>query len=82
METYLAWIHKDESDFGISFPDFPGCISLGATIAGAARSAQEALTAHIKAMRDDGEAIPRATRVAPIGDLAEGLVAVALVSAG
>ena len=33
MASYIAVIHKDpDSDFGVSFPDFPGCITAGATI--------------------------------------------------
>ncbi len=29
---YIAYLHKDlKSDYGISFPDFPGCITLGGT---------------------------------------------------
>ncbi len=33
MDSYIAVIHKDpDSDFGVSFPDFPGCITAGATI--------------------------------------------------
>lgn len=28
--NYVALIHKEEgSDFGVSFPDFPGCITAG-----------------------------------------------------
>ena len=28
MSNYIAIIHKDsKSDFGVSFPDLPGCIS-------------------------------------------------------
>ena len=30
---YVAFIHRDETPgFGISFPDFPGCVSDGDTI--------------------------------------------------
>src|SRR2546429_6091608 len=30
---YIAYLHKDrKSDFGVSFPDFPGCISAGRTL--------------------------------------------------
>ena len=29
---YIAYLHKDrKSDFGVSFPDFPGCITAGKT---------------------------------------------------
>ncbi|MBL0942631.1 MAG: type II toxin-antitoxin system HicB family antitoxin, partial [Alphaproteobacteria bacterium] len=31
--NYIALIHKDKnSDFGVSFPDFPGCITAGKTL--------------------------------------------------
>ena len=27
---YIAYLHKEKaSDFGVSFPDFPGCITAG-----------------------------------------------------
>jgi len=30
---YIAYLHKDKnSDFGVSFPDFPGCITAGKTL--------------------------------------------------
>ena len=33
MRHTIGVIHKDEkSDYGISFPDFPGCVSAGATL--------------------------------------------------
>jgi len=33
MANYLAIIHKDtKSDYGVSFPDFPGCITAGRSI--------------------------------------------------
>jgi predicted RNase H-like HicB family nuclease len=56
---YIAYLHKDrKSDFGVSFPDFPGCITAGRTLAEAHRMAAEALTLHIAGMLDDGETIP------------------------
>ncbi len=59
MRQYIGIVHKDPaSDFGVSFPDFPGCISAGRTLAEAASLAQEALLAHIELMIEDGEAIP------------------------
>ena len=31
--NYIALIHKDaRSDYGVSFPDFPGCITAGKTL--------------------------------------------------
>lgn len=59
MRQYIGIVHKDpSSDFGVSFPDFPGCISAGQTLAEAATLAQEALLAHIELMLEDGESIP------------------------
>jgi predicted RNase H-like HicB family nuclease len=59
MRHYIGIVHKDpSSDFGVSFPDFPGCVSAGETLAEAARLAQEALTVHIELMMEDGAPIP------------------------
>jgi len=56
---YLAHLHKDrESDFGVSFPDFPGCITAGRTLDEAHRMAAEALVAAHLALVEDGESIP------------------------
>ena len=59
MSNYIAIIHKDpKSDFGVSFPDLPGCISAGRTIDEAKELAQEALSLHIQGMLEDGEEVP------------------------
>ena len=59
MADYIALIYKDaDSDFGVSFPDFPGCITAGSTLEEARRMAEEALRGHIRLMVEDGDAIP------------------------
>src|SRR5260370_7448612 len=59
---YIAYLHKDrKSDFGVSFPDFPGCVTAGKTLDEARRMAVEALSLHIEGMMEDGEAIPEAS---------------------
>jgi predicted RNase H-like HicB family nuclease len=56
---YVAFVHKEpESAFGVSFPDFPGCISAGATMDEALANASEALQGHVKMMEADNEIIP------------------------
>jgi predicted RNase H-like HicB family nuclease len=56
---YIAYLHKDpKSDYGVSFPDFPGCITAGSTLEEARRNAVEALSLHIAGMREDHETIP------------------------
>ncbi len=67
MANYIAIIHKEtKSDFGVSFPDFPGCITAGKTIDEAKNMAQEALTLHIHGMLEDGEHLPFPSRLEDI----------------
>jgi predicted RNase H-like HicB family nuclease len=59
MTQYIALIHKDaDSDFGVSFPDFPGCVTAGSTLDEAREMAAEALALHIEGMEEDGDEIP------------------------
>jgi predicted RNase H-like HicB family nuclease len=59
MRQYIAIIHKEPgSDFGVSFPDFPGCVSAGSTLDEAHAMAAEALQLHVEGLIEDGEAIP------------------------
>src|SRR5271168_2729108 len=56
---YIAYLHKDhDSDFGVSFPDFPGCVTAGKTLEEARRMAAEALALHIAGMIEDGDEVP------------------------
>jgi predicted RNase H-like HicB family nuclease len=59
MRQYIALIHKASgSDFGVSFPDLPGCVTAGSTLDEARDMAAEALAFHLEGMEQDGEAIP------------------------
>jgi predicted RNase H-like HicB family nuclease len=61
---YIAYLHKDrKSDFGVSFPDFPGCVTAGKTLEEARRMAAEALALHIQGMAEDGETIPEPSTI-------------------
>ena len=67
MANYIAIVHKEaKSDFGVSFPDFPGCITAGENIDEAKDMAQEALTFHIQGMLEDGEQLPAPSRLEDI----------------
>ena len=56
---YIAFIHKeDDSVFGVSFPDFPGCISAGDSLDEALLNASEALQGHVQMMEADGDHVP------------------------
>ena len=59
MTAYIALLRKQpRSDYGVDFPDFPGCITAGRTLEEARRMASEALAFHVDGMREDGEPIP------------------------
>jgi len=59
MAQFVGIIHKDRSsDFGVSFPDFPGCITAGKTMQEAYEMAGEALRGHIETMAQYGDSLP------------------------
>jgi predicted RNase H-like HicB family nuclease len=59
MASYIAILRKDpDSDYGVDFPDFPGCIAVGSTLDEARMMAAEALDFHVDGMIEDGDAIP------------------------
>lgn len=59
MANYIALIRKDPgSDFGVEFPDFPGCVSARRDLDEARRMAAEALALHIQGMLEDGAPLP------------------------
>jgi predicted RNase H-like HicB family nuclease len=59
MRQYIALIHKDAgSDYGVSFPDLPGCVTAGVDLDDARRMAEEALALHLASMAEDNEPIP------------------------
>ena len=54
-------IHKDEdSDYGVTVPDLPGCFSGGETLVEAIQAAGEAVLCHIEGLLMAGEPIPKA----------------------
>ncbi len=59
MTAYIGLLRKEaNSDFGVDFPDFPGCVTAGRTLDEARHMAAEALAIHIEGMRADGQNIP------------------------
>jgi len=59
MRQYIALIHKDAgSEYGVSFPDLPGCVTAGATLDEARAMATEALAFHLEGLMQDGEPRP------------------------
>ena len=67
MPNYIAVVHKEPaSDYGVSFPDFPGCLTAGKTIDEAKDLAYEALLLHWEGLREDGEPLPAPTNLEDI----------------
>lgn len=57
MTAYIALLRKDPgSDYGVDFPDFPGCVTAGKTLEDARRMAAEALALQVEGMLEDREA--------------------------
>jgi predicted RNase H-like HicB family nuclease len=80
MRQYIGLIHKDaNSDYGVSFPDFPGCVTAGRDLDEARAMAEEALALHIEGMAADGEAIPEASSLESVMNDAENRDGVAIL---
>ena len=67
MPHFIALIHKETgSDFGVSFPDFPGLATAGRSLDEARAMAEEALAFHVEGMIEDGETIPKSSTLEAI----------------
>ncbi len=56
MTSYIGVIHKkDPGIYSLSFPDFPGCIAAGRTLAEAHDMAKNVLAEHIRVKQGYGE---------------------------
>lgn len=80
MRHYIALIHKDAgSDYGVSFPDLPGCITAGTGLDDARAMAAEALALHVAGMVEDGEAVPEPSSLEDVMDDAQNRQGVAIL---
>ena len=76
---YPAVVERGASNYGVTFPDFPGCVSVGDSIEHAIERGHQALAAHIEMMVEDGDLIPEPSPLdAPLPDWLEGVGEVAL----
>ncbi len=58
VRWYPAVVERAEDGFGVVFPDVPGCVSAGDTVAEALANAAEALEAHLERLAAAGEPWP------------------------
>ena len=57
---YPVVIHKDDdSDYGVTFPDLPGCFTAGDSFEQALEMAQEAAELHLEGLLEEGAGIPQ-----------------------
>lgn len=57
-------LHKDQdSDYGVTVPDVPGCFSAGETMNEALENVREALALHFEGLMADGEPLPQPREV-------------------
>jgi predicted RNase H-like HicB family nuclease len=83
MVAVVALVHGRPGAYGISFPDFPGCVSGGATLDEALRRGRDALDFHVESMMEVNEPLPKIRDIAEIRaddeyaeDFADAMVAV------
>ena len=78
---YPAIIHKDAaSDDGVSFPDFPGCVTAAASADDAVVEAGCALQLHVDGMLEDAAPLPTPSPLDAVVERAErGIVTVVTV---
>lgn len=59
VQHFRALLEPDgKGGYGVVFPDFPGCVSVGADAETAVHQAAEALALHIEGMLEDETTVP------------------------
>jgi predicted RNase H-like HicB family nuclease len=79
MQYYIGLIHQDaDSDYGVSFPDFPGVVTAGTSLDDAQAMAEEALALHVDGLVEDGEALPEPSSLDAVMELPDSKGGVAI----
>ncbi|MBA3897812.1 MAG: type II toxin-antitoxin system HicB family antitoxin [Sphingomonadaceae bacterium] len=60
---YLGGVSGHPGSYGIVFPDFLGCVSVGESLTEVAAMGREALQSHVNGMVEDGDTIPEPSPV-------------------
>jgi predicted RNase H-like HicB family nuclease len=60
---YPVIFEKSTTGYGAYVPDLPGCIATGTTLELTRQRMTEAIAAHLRAMREDGDPIPEPSHV-------------------
>ena len=64
---FLVVLHTetDRTDYGVTVPDLPGCVSAGDTLEKALANAGEAILGHLEVMIEDGKPVPEPNSMVP-----------------
>lgn len=58
---YAMIIEKGERNYSAYLPDLPGCVATGKTLDEVKQRMREAISLHLRGMREDGLPIPEPT---------------------
>ena len=64
---FLVVLHTEthRTDYGVTVPDLPGCVSAGDTLEQALANAGEAILGHLEVMVEDGRPVPEPNSMVP-----------------
>ena len=64
---FLVVLHTEpnRTDYGVTVPDLPGCVSAGDTLEEALANAGEAILGHLEVMVEDGKPVPEPNSMVP-----------------
>ena len=62
---YVSFIHREQAGYGVSFPDFPGCVSVGNTVDAPFATAAKPWLSTSTASWTTGRRFPRHARSTP-----------------
>ena len=74
VRYYPAVVDRSAGGFGITFPDFPGCVSAGSTLEEAIERGHQALAAHVEVTVEHDEPVPEPSLLDEIDEDGEGEV--------
>ena len=64
MSQYAVIYEPTSTGYSAYVPDLPGCIATGRTLEQTRKRMLQAIDAHLRAMREDGDPIPEPSYVA------------------
>ena len=62
--AYAVIFEQAASNWAAYVPDLPGCVTTGETLEETERNIREAITGHLRTLREFGEAVPEPTSIA------------------